>query len=65
MNSKSIQMCPLFPDMPCPKGKEASQECSVRVNGNFDPVAYFRDQLILHCALYQNEKQNQEKIKKD
>jgi hypothetical protein len=64
MSSIENQMCPLFPDMPCPKGKQAKKECSVRVNGNFDPVAFFRDQLLLHCALSQNEKQNKNETHK-
>ena len=58
MNKRENQMCPLFPDMTCPRGEQASEECAVRVNGDFDPVAFFRDQLLLHCALYQNENQN-------
>ena len=47
------QMCPLFPDKPCPQGKEAREKCEIRINGDFDPVLYFRDELVLHCALHQ------------
>ena len=54
MSETNQAMCPLFPDLPCPQGIEASQECSVRVNGEFDPVLYFRDDLVMHCAIYQN-----------
>lgn len=64
MSSKENQMCPLFPDMVCPKGEEASEECAVRVNGDFDPVAVFRDQLLLHCAIYQNENQKKNESEK-
>jgi len=56
MTARKFSMCPLFPDLPCPRGEEASEECAVRVNGDFDPVQYFRDELIMHCAIYQNEK---------
>jgi len=48
-------MCPLFPEIECPQGVQASEQCSVRVNGEFDPVLYFRDELIMHCAIYQNQ----------
>ena len=47
------QMCPLFPDQPCPQGEEARKQCEIRINGDFDPVLYFRDELVLHCALRQ------------
>ena len=40
MNKQKQAMCPLFPDVPCPQGEEASEECRVRVNGDFDPVLY-------------------------
>jgi hypothetical protein len=56
MSEKKRQMCPIFPDMPCPKGEEASHECAIRVNGEFDPMLYFRDQLVLHCALNRTKK---------
>lgn len=55
MNKEKKAMCPLFPEMACPQGKEASQECEVRVNGDFDPVLYFRDELVMHCAIYRKE----------
>lgn len=51
-------MCPLFPEMPCPQGQKASEACEVRINGNFDPVLYFRDELIMHCAIYQKEQKS-------
>jgi len=55
MKQEKEQMCPLFPDMPCPQGKEASEACSVRINGNYDPVNDFRDHLLMHCALHRNQ----------
>jgi hypothetical protein len=55
MEDKSENRCPLFPDLLCPRGEEASHACSVRVNGDFDPVLYFKDQLLLHCALHRNQ----------
>ena len=55
MKDYSQQRCPLFPDMFCPRGPEASQACSVRINGDFDPVLYFKDHLIVHCAIQRNQ----------
>jgi hypothetical protein len=58
MPSKKLQMCPLFPDRVCPKGKKASTACSVRINGDFDTVAYFKDLLLMHCAIHVQQKSN-------
>ncbi len=55
MSEPKQAMCPLFPDVVCPQGEKASAECSVRVNGEFDPVLYFRDELVIHCAIYQSQ----------
>ena len=55
MSNENKAMCPLFPDIECPQGAKASEQCRVRVNGEFDPVLYFRDELIMHCAIYQNQ----------
>jgi hypothetical protein len=55
MSKQQKAMCPLFPDVECPQGAAASKKCNVRVNGEFDPVLYFRDELIMHCAIYQNK----------
>ena len=52
MAKNDQQMCPLFPDKPCPQGEEARKQCEIRINGDFDPVLYFRDELVLHCALH-------------
>ncbi len=57
MSENKKYLCPVFPDMLCPQGKELSKACMVRINGDFDPMADFRDHLLLHCALYQNEQQ--------
>jgi hypothetical protein len=64
MVNKKSSMCPLFPDLICPQGEEVSNACSVRITGDFDPIAYFRDHLLLHCALYQNQ-QIEENLKRD
>ena len=53
--------CPVFPDMPCPQGQEMSEACTVRINGDYDPMADFRDHLLVHCAI----NQNQQRIKKE
>ena len=55
MSPKKDHPCPVFPDMICPQGKKMSHECTVRINGDFDPMLYFRDHLMLHCAIYQNK----------
>jgi len=55
MTDEKNAICPLFPEMICPQGAHASEECRVRVNGEFDPVQYFRDELVMHCAIYQNK----------
>ena len=43
MSEETVQYCPLFPGLICPRGAEAAEACEVRVNGNFDPVLYFKD----------------------
>ncbi len=55
MFGKRKYMCPVFPDMHCPQGENMSEACSVRINGDFDPIKDFRDHLLLHCAIYQNK----------
>jgi len=52
MTDKKIHMCPLFADQPCPQGKEASDACSVRVNGDYNPITDFKDLLVMHCAIH-------------
>jgi hypothetical protein len=59
MPSKKRQRCPLFPESECPQGKKASNACRVRINGDFDPVAYFKDLLVMHCALYAARQQKE------
>ena len=60
MSEEKVYMCPLFPDQPCPQGKQAADECKVRVNGDYDPVTDFKDLLVMHCALHK-ENENSEK----
>jgi hypothetical protein len=52
MSKKKQDMCPLYPDMPCPRGQESAQSCQVRAEGDFDPMLDFRDYLLLNCALH-------------
>ncbi len=47
--------CPVFPDIPCPRGAEAARECLARLEGDFDPIADIQDYLILNCALARAE----------
>ncbi len=57
---KSQAMCPLFPDVPCPRGDDAAEACQVRFEqNNYDPVADFRDYLMLNCALLRAEQQRE------
>jgi len=51
-------MCPLFPDKPCPHGHDSAESCMVRLNADFDPVADFRDYLLINCAVLRAEKEN-------
>jgi len=61
MAEKKIFMCPVFEDVPCPRGEEAAEACSVRMNGDFDPMADFKDLLLMHCALYRAEQKRDTK----
>ncbi len=61
MKKNLNQKCPLYPEMDCPRGAKAAIECSVRVNGEYDPVHDFRDMLVMHCAL-QRMKESQNPI---
>ncbi len=63
MSPKKDPPCPVFPDRICPQGHEMSHECSVRINGDYDPMLYFRDHLLLHCAIYQNQRQTLKTVK--
>ena len=65
MSETKKHLCPVFPEMICPQGHEMSEACTVRMNGNFDPMADFRDHLLLHCAIYQNGQQAQKLEKED
>jgi len=66
MENGTFKMCPVFPDLVCPQGEEMSAACAVRVSGNFDPMVYFRDHLLMNCALYQSQKEKEVgKRKKD
>ena len=65
MSETKKHPCPVFPKMICPQGKEMSEACSVRINGEFDPMIDFRDHLLLHCAIFQNEQQAKKHEKED
>ena len=62
MSDKKAFMCPLFPDQPCPQGKEAADACSVRVNGDYNPVNDFKDLLIMHCAIHKSQENQNNSI---
>ena len=65
MVHKKQPMCPLFPDNACPQGKKASNACKIRINGDFDPVAYFKDLLVMNCAINirQRQKENRPRVR--
>lgn len=42
--------CP-FLNEPCPQGPEIGKQCQLRVAQDFDPVAKFYEQEVIHCAL--------------
>lgn len=50
-------LCPLFPDVACPRDEEAVEQCSVRINGDYNPLHDFKDMLVMHCALFRAEQQ--------
>ena len=59
MSETKKHLCPVFPEMICPQGHEMSEACTV------DPMADFRDHLLLHCAIYQNGQKAQKLEKED
>ena len=59
MDENQVHYCPLFPDLICPRGKDAAVQCEVRVNGNFDPVSYFKDYLVMHCAIFRSQQETE------
>ncbi len=61
MSAKNNYMCPLFPDIPCPKGKEAADQCKVRFEGDYDPVKDFKDYLFMDCAIMQAHEKDEKK----
>ena len=61
MSDEKIHMCPLFPEQPCPQGKEAADACAVRVNGDYDPITDFKDLLVMHCAIHKSNQSREEK----
>ena len=46
-------LCPVLPDVPCPRGEQAAKECLDRLKGDFDPMADLNDFMILNCAVMQ------------
>ena len=64
MKRQKSAMCPVFPGLVCPQGEEMSRACTVRINGIYDPMLFFRDHLLLNCALYQSQK-HEELFNKD
>jgi hypothetical protein len=65
MVHSKLQKCPLFRDQVCPRGEKASHACRIRMNGDFDPVVYFKDLLVMHCAIYNSQlhKENRERVR--
>ncbi|NUO79885.1 hypothetical protein HUU05_07395 [candidate division KSB1 bacterium] len=42
--------CPFLKE-PCPQGPEVGTNCQLRVAQDFDPVAKFYQQEVIHCRL--------------
>ena len=60
MDDSKKDYCPLFPDMLCPQGKKSAEACKVRIEGDYDPMADFKDYLFMNCAIRRarEEKEN-------
>jgi hypothetical protein len=63
MVHKNRPRCPLFPENVCPQGEKSSNACKIRINGEFDPVAYFKDLLVMHCAIKIRQRQKENRLK--
>lgn len=48
-------MCPVIPELPCPRGAKAAKECLARLESDFDPIAEIQDYMILNCAIMRAE----------
>lgn len=53
-------MCPLFEDVECPQGNEASEACKVRLDGDYDPISDHRDYIFMNCAVRRAREQSQD-----
>jgi len=65
MKNENEEMCPLFPDLPCPRGKDSADDCQVRMESGYDPLIDFKDYLFMNCAIQranEREKRISEKI---
>ena len=65
MDKKNVVMCPLFPDVPCPQGKDAADQCQVRLENDYDPVRGFKDYLFMDCAIkraHEKDEKNNKKV---
>jgi len=52
MKNENEEMCPLFPDLPCPRGKDSADACHVRLESGYDPMSDFKDYLFMNCAIH-------------
>lgn len=62
MTSKQKYTCPLFPDLPCPQGKDKSESCKVRMNSGYNPLTSYKDYVFMNCAV---RRANEERVKKE
>lgn len=58
MQNSEQAMCPLFPDMECPRGHSSAEACQVRMNSDYDPMTDFRDYLFMNCAIHRARQEN-------
>ena len=58
MTEENQAMCPLFPNIPCPQGDQAANQCQVRLDADYDPIRDHKDYLFMHCAIHRAEEDN-------
>ena len=65
MSENKPKMCPYFPDMECPQGEQYAEACRVRMDGDFDPVAGFKDSMLMECAVRRSREKRENEEKKN
>jgi len=63
MSEQKDDYCPFFPDMHCPQGRDKAEQCQVRMQSDFDPVADFKDYQVMECAIFRSKNMQDNKQK--